>query len=104
MAETILLVDDEEKVLDFMSSFLQREGFLIATAHTGIEALAKAKQIKPAVVVLDWMMPGMNGLDVCRELRKNSKVGIIMVTAKSDEVDKIIGLESGADVSSNRFP
>lgn len=97
MAETILLVDDEEKVLDFMSSFLQREGFLIATAHTGIEALAKAKQIKPAVVVLDWMMPGMNGLDVCRELRKNSKVGIIMVTAKSDEVDKIIGLESGAD-------
>lgn len=97
MAEHVLLVDDEEKVLEFMSSFLQREGFHISTARTGIEALAIAKQTKPAVVVLDWMMPEMNGLDVCRELRKNSRVGIIMVTAKSDEVDKIIGLESGAD-------
>ncbi|MUG47727.1 response regulator transcription factor [Paenibacillus woosongensis] len=97
MAEHILLVDDEEKVLEFISSFLQGEGYHITTAHTGIEALAIAKQTKPAVIVLDWMMPGMNGLDVCRELRKNSKVGIIMVTAKSDEIDKIIGLESGAD-------
>jgi DNA-binding response OmpR family regulator len=97
VAEHVLLVDDEDKVLEFMSSFLQREGFHIATARTGMEALAKARQTKPAVVVLDWMMPEMNGLDVCRELRKHSKVGIIMVTAKSDEVDKIIGLEAGAD-------
>lgn len=97
MAETILLVDDEEKVLEFMSSFLKNEGFQIVTARTGVEALAKLEAANPALVVLDWMMPNMNGLDVCRELRKKSRIGIIMVTAKADEMDKIIGLEVGAD-------
>jgi len=97
MAELILLVDDEEKVLDFMSSFLKNEGFEITTARSGTEALDKIKAVNPSLVVLDWMMPNMNGLDVCREIRKNSKVGIIMVTAKSDELDKIVGLEVGAD-------
>lgn len=97
MAETLLLVDDEEKVLEFMSSFLRNEGFRIVTARTGTEALVKAEEANPALVVLDWMMPNMSGLDVCRELRKKSRVGIIMVTAKSDEMDKIIGLEVGAD-------
>ncbi|MGA8943615.1 MAG: response regulator transcription factor [Thermoactinomyces sp.] len=97
MAESILLVDDEEKVLDFMSSFLQNEGFEIATAQSGREALDKIKSVNPSIVILDWMMPDMSGLDVCREIRKKSKVGIIMVTAKSDEIDKIVGLEVGAD-------
>ncbi|MEH7549389.1 MULTISPECIES: response regulator transcription factor [Bacillaceae] len=97
MAESILLVDDEEKVLDFMSSFLKNEGFEIATALSGSEALVKIKEVNPSLVVLDWMMPNMSGLDVCREIRKISKVGIIMVTAKSDEMDKIVGLEVGAD-------
>lgn len=97
MAESILLVDDEEKVLEFMSSFLKDEGFQVFTARTGMDALAKVEDLHPALVVLDWMMPNMNGLDVCRELRKKSKVGIIMVTAKTDEMDKIIGLEVGAD-------
>jgi len=97
MAELILLVDDEEKVLDFMSSFLKNEGFEITTARSGTEALDKIKAVNPSLVVLDWMMSNMNGLDVCREIRKNSKVGIIMVTAKSDELDKIVGLEVGAD-------
>ncbi|MFD0590950.1 response regulator [Paenibacillus sp. GCM10027627] len=97
MVETILLVDDEEKVLEFMSSFLIKEGFEIVTARSGTEALIKAEEAKPSLVVLDWMMPGMNGLDVCRELRGKSRIGIIMVTAKSDETDKIIGLEVGAD-------
>lgn len=97
VAETILLVDDEEKVLEFMSSFLKSEGFQIVTARTGMEALAKVEAMNPALAVLDWMMPNMNGLDVCRELRKKSRIGIIMVTAKADEMDKIIGLEVGAD-------
>ncbi|MFT9846945.1 response regulator [Aneurinibacillus sp. REN35] len=97
MSETLLLVDDEEKVLEFMRSFLINEGFDIVTAQSGIEALQKIKEVNPALVVLDWMMPNMNGLDVCREIRKVSKVGIILVTAKSDEMDKIIGLEVGAD-------
>ncbi|WP_103106702.1 response regulator [Brevibacillus reuszeri] len=97
MDQTILLVDDEEKVLEFMRSFLQSEGFKVVTARTGTEALAKAKETNPVVVVLDWMMPGMSGLDVCRELRKKGRVGIIMVTAKADEMDKVVGLEVGAD-------
>lgn len=97
MAETILLVDDEEKVLEFTGSFLKNEGFEIITAQSGTEALNKVDSVNPSLVVLDWMMPNMNGLDVCREIRKNSKVGIIMVTAKSDEMDKIVGLEVGAD-------
>lgn len=97
MAETLLLADDEEKVLEFMSSFLKEEGFRIVTARTGMEALAAAEKENPALVVLDWMMPQMSGLDACRELRKRSRAGIIMVTAKSDEMDKIIGLEVGAD-------
>lgn len=97
MDQTILLVDDEEKVLEFMRSFLQSEGFKVVTARTGTEALAKAKETNPVVVLLDWMMPGMSGLDVCRELRKKGRVGIIMVSAKADEMDKVVGLEVGAD-------
>lgn len=97
MAETLLLVDDEEKVLEFMSSFLKNEGFQIVTAQTGMEALLKVEEVNPALVVLDWMMPNMSGLDVCREIRKRSQAGIIMLTAKSDQMDKIIGLEVGAD-------
>ncbi|NMD71740.1 response regulator transcription factor [Bacillus sp. DNRA2] len=97
MAETILLVDNEIKVLEFMSSFLIKEGFDIVTALSGQEALTKIKETNPALVVLDWMMPNMSGLDVCREIRKMSKIGIIMVTAKADEMDKIVGLEVGAD-------
>ncbi|ANB60148.1 response regulator [Anoxybacteroides amylolyticum] len=97
MSHTLLLVDDEEKVLEFMEPFLRQEGFEIVTAKTGKEALQKAKEVKPSLVVLDWMLPEMSGIDVCRELRKTSHVGIIMVTAKTEETDKIIGLEVGAD-------
>jgi DNA-binding response OmpR family regulator len=97
MATTLLLVDDEVKVLEIMGSFLEKEGFDIVTAQSGLEALNQINKVKPALVVLDWMMPNMSGLDVCREIRKVSKVGIIMVTAKSDEMDKIVGLEVGAD-------
>ncbi|NUK31860.1 response regulator transcription factor [Parageobacillus sp. VR-IP] len=97
MPHTLLLVDDEEKVLEFMEPFLRQEGFEIVTAKTGKEALQKAKEVKPSLVVLDWMLPEMSGIEVCRELRKTSRVGIIMVTARTDETDKIIGLEIGAD-------
>lgn len=97
MPHTLLLVDDEERVLEFMEPFLRQEGFEIVTAKTGKEALQKAKETNPSLVVLDWMLPEMSGIDVCRELRKTSHVGIIMVTAKTEETDKIIGLEVGAD-------
>jgi len=97
MAHTLLLVDDEQKVLDFMEPFLRQEGFRTITAKTGREALQIAMREKPALVVLDWMLPEMSGIEVCRELRKMGRMGIIMVTARSDETDKIIGLEVGAD-------
>ncbi|CAM3368216.1 MULTISPECIES: response regulator [Paenibacillus] len=97
MSHTLLLVDDERKVIEFMEPFLRQEGFRIITAASGKEALDKAKQFKPSLVILDWMLPEMSGIEVCRELRKTSRVGIIMVTARIEETDKLIGLEVGAD-------
>lgn len=94
---TLLLVDDERKVLDVMKPFFEGEGFMVLTATTGPEALAVAEEHKPSLVILDWMLPGMNGLDVCRALRQQSPVGIIMLTARTDETDKVLGLEMGAD-------
>jgi DNA-binding response OmpR family regulator len=94
---TILLVDDEAKVLDVMKPFLEGEGFQVITATSGTEALQKVHECRPQVVVLDWMMPGMSGLEVCRKLREWSKVGIIMLTARAEEADRVVGLEVGAD-------
>jgi DNA-binding response OmpR family regulator len=93
----LLLVEDEIGLLEAMSEFLQGEGFQIVTARTGTEALAVAKSDNPDLVVLDWMLPELSGIEVCRELRRAGTYGIIMVTAKSEETDKIIGLEIGAD-------
>jgi DNA-binding response OmpR family regulator len=97
LPHTLLLADDEDKVIEFMKPFLQAEGFEILTAKTGTEALHLAKTKKPSLVVLDWMLPEMSGIDVCRELRKISRMGIIMVTARTEVTDRIIGLEVGAD-------
>jgi len=97
MPHTLLLVDDEDGVLAFMEPFLRQEGYRIVTAKTGTEALRKAAEHRPSIVVLDWMLPEMSGIDVCRKLREGGKTGIIMVTARADETDKIIGLEVGAD-------
>jgi DNA-binding response OmpR family regulator len=93
----LLLVEDEKSMLEAMSEFLRGEGFEIVTARTGKEALAVAKSEAPDLVVLDWMLPEMSGIEVCRELRRTGNYGVIMVTAKSEETDKIIGLEIGAD-------
>ena len=97
MGVTILLVDDEPQVIEFMQSFLTGEGYRIVAASSGPEALQIAKSEQPALVVLDWMLPGMSGIDVCKELRKMGAMGIIMVTARTEEADKILGLEVGAD-------
>lgn len=97
MAKTILIVDDEEKVLDVVETFLLQEGFRTARAVTGKEAIRKARDVRPDIVLLDWMLPEMSGVDVCRQLRKEGGMGIIMVTARTEETDKIIGLEVGAD-------
>lgn len=93
----MLLVDDEVQMLEVIESYLKQEGFRVVTATTGLEALKVAKQENPTIVVLDWMLPGMSGIEVCRELRGIGNYGIILLTAKTEEIDKIIGLEMGAD-------
>jgi two-component system response regulator RegX3 len=94
---TILVVDDEQSYRDALSVALQREGFLVETAADGAEAIARFDAARPALVLLDVMLPQMSGVDVCRELRSRSQVPIIMVTARNAEIDAVVGLEVGAD-------
>src|SRR5256712_6844194 len=94
---TILVVDDEPKIVQIARDYLQRAGFSVVSASDGTGALATARAAKPDLIVLDLKLPGMDGLDVARELRKTSTVPIIMLTARVDETDKLIGLELGAD-------
>ncbi len=94
---TILVVDDEQSYRDALSVALQREGFIVETAADGAEAIARFDATKPALVLLDVMLPQMSGVDVCREIRSRSQVPIIMVTARNAEIDAVVGLEVGAD-------
>lgn len=96
-APLILLVEDEEKIKEMVASYLANEGFQVKTAATGPEALHLLEQHNFDLVVLDWMLPGLSGLEVCKQVRQKSDVPIIMLTAKSEEVDKLLGLELGAD-------
>jgi DNA-binding response OmpR family regulator len=93
----ILICDDQESVHETIGEYLKIEGMDYVSAYDGLDALNKAKTIKPDLILLDLMMPKMFGTDVCKEIRKNSDVPIIMLTAKSETIDKIIGLEVGAD-------
>ena len=97
MNETILVVDDEPKILQLAKDYLVDNGFKVLTSGDGVQALAIARQEKPDLIVLDLMLPGMDGLDVCRTIRKESDVPIIMLTARAEEADQLIGLELGAD-------
>ncbi|GFN22813.1 MAG: response regulator transcription factor [Thermoanaerobacteraceae bacterium] len=96
-APLILVVEDEEKIKDMVAGYLTREGFRVQTAVTGLEALQLLERHKFDLVVLDWMLPGLSGLEVCKQVRQKSDVPIIMLTARSEEVDKLLGLELGAD-------
>lgn len=95
--ETILLVDDEQNILDLATMYLQQDGFRIITVTNGLAALDKFKAEHPALIVLDLMLPGLDGWQVCKRIRATSDVPIIMLTARDDDVDKIVGLELGAD-------
>jgi len=97
MNETILVVDDEPKILQLAKDYLVENGFKVLTSGDGVQALAIAHQEKPDLIVLDLMLPGMDGLDVCRSIRRESDVPIIMLTARAEEADQLIGLELGAD-------
>jgi two-component system alkaline phosphatase synthesis response regulator PhoP len=95
--ETILVVDDEKNIVELVRLYLGKEGYTVESAADGQDALAKAEALRPALIVLDLMLPKVDGWDVCRRLRARSQVPIIMLTARSDDVDKIVGLELGAD-------
>ena len=96
--ELILLVDDEPNIIELAQLYLEREGYRIITASNGKAALAKVEKERPALMVLDVMMPEVDGLEVCRILRgKKDPVAILMLTARDEDIDKILGLELGAD-------
>ena len=97
MNETILVVDDEPKIVKQAQDYLQRGGYRVVTAGDGTTAMAVARHERPDLIVLDLNLPGLDGLDVCRALRRESDVPIIMLTARVEETDRLIGLELGAD-------
>ncbi len=94
---TILICDDDPVVHESLKIYLENEGYSCVSAYNGEEALEELKTLQPALMVLDIMMPKLNGLEVCKEVRKTSNMPIIMLTAKGEEIDRILGLELGAD-------
>ncbi|WP_028936677.1 MtrAB system response regulator MtrA [Pseudonocardia spinosispora] len=97
MKSRVLVVDDDPALAEMLSIVLRGEGFDTAVVSDGPRALPAVRELRPDVVLLDLMLPGMNGIDVCRAIRAESGVPIVMLTAKSDTVDVVLGLESGAD-------
>ncbi len=93
----ILAVDDELNILELVKLYLEREGFQVTTAGTGQEALARLGSFAPDLVILDLMLPDMDGFEICRQVRSKSNVPVLMLTARKEDVDKIVGLEIGAD-------
>jgi two-component system, OmpR family, alkaline phosphatase synthesis response regulator PhoP len=93
----ILVVDDEENLVELVQGYLEREGYQVQTAADGAAALARARELLPDLIVLDLMLPGMDGLEVCRRIRQFSDAYIVMLTARAEEVDKVVGLSVGAD-------
>jgi DNA-binding response OmpR family regulator len=94
---TILVVDDERNIVELVRMYLEKEGYRVERSYDGADALVKIKSIRPTLVVLDLMLPEIDGWEVCRRVRATSDVPIIMLTARDEDVDKIVGLELGAD-------
>ncbi len=97
MPDTILVVDDERRIVEILRAYLERDGYRVVAAYDGRSALEVARRERPDLVILDLMLPEISGWDVCRALRKESDVPIIMLTARDETADKIVGLELGAD-------
>jgi two-component system response regulator MprA len=97
MSESILVIEDEERIADFLQRGLTFEGYKVAVAADGTTGLAIARDTPPDLVILDWMLPGLDGLEVCRRLRAASQVPILMLTAKDSVPDRVTGLDAGAD-------
>ncbi len=96
-AARVVIVDDDEHIRELASLYLRKEGFDVSCAADGTSAVEKIKQANASLVVLDLMLPGMSGFDVCKQVRQTSDVPIIMLTARDEDIDKIVGLELGAD-------
>ncbi|MRR58550.1 MAG: response regulator transcription factor [Deltaproteobacteria bacterium] len=94
---TILIVEDDRNTAALVETYLRREGFSVALVHDGSQALAAARETRPVFVILDIMLPGVDGWEICRSLRKESDVPILMLTAREEEVDRVAGLSMGAD-------
>jgi len=97
MAETILVVDDDPHIIELTTLYLEQEGYRVISARDGAQALRQAREGGPALMVLDLMLPEVDGWEVCRRVRAESDLPILMLTARDDDVDKIVGLELGAD-------
>ncbi len=97
MPDTILIADDEAGIRDLARLYLEKEGFRVQTAENGAQALAQARREPPELLILDLMMPEIDGWEVCRRLRAESDVPILILTARDQDIDKIVGLEMGAD-------
>jgi len=95
--EKVLVVDDEARIVELIRAYLERDGYQVVAAYDGREALEIARRERPGLVILDLMLPEVDGLEVCRTLRRESGVPIIMLTARDEEADKLVGLELGAD-------
>lgn len=96
--DLVLIVDDEANIVELERMYLEREGYVVKSSADGLSGLKSIKELRPALVVLDVMLPGMDGFEVCKKVRaENNQVPIIMVTARDDDFDKILGLELGAD-------
>lgn len=93
----VLVVDDDKNICELLRLYLEKEGYGVILAHVGEEAVVKFNALKPDIILLDIMLPGIDGWQVCREIRKKSNVPIIMITAKVETFDKVLGLELGAD-------
>ena len=96
-AQSVLVVEDEASIASFVALYLKNAGYDVATVANGAEALAAVDREKPALIVLDLMLPDIDGIEVCRRVRRGSDIPILMLTARDEDVDKIIGLEVGAD-------
>jgi DNA-binding response OmpR family regulator len=97
MNRTILVVDDDKKTVDLIRLYLEKERYRVLVTYDGQQALALARQKYPSLIILDWMLPHVDGLDICRILRAESNIPIIMLTAKAAEEDMLLGLDLGAD-------
>ena len=95
--DKVLIVDDDKNICDLLRLYLEKEGYSVILSHDGEEAVVKFNALKPDIVLLDVMLPGLDGWQVCREIRKKSNIPILLITAKSDTFDKVLGLELGAD-------